>query len=243
MMKLRSTRYYLKMLHSYVRNSNIRRYFHFVLKGHFIRRVIIQRYSTKSKDATRCLQVGGGRHSIKETGWINGDIINGDIYLNATTTLPFPDNYFDAIFTEQFVEHISIDCMHEFTKECYRVLKPGGVIRHTTPNLPLLFDVYLDKNKKVSREDAINRLVLVHSKDKTLLTPAEFINAKFRWWGHQFIYDYETLALVYDNAGFKHIQEAKFHVSRLRNLSFRERHFDSEWMKDAYQLTVEAQKT
>ncbi len=177
-----------------------------------------------------------------EEGWLNGDIIDGDIYLDATQKMPFSDNTFDGIFTEQFVEHISLESMHIFSKECFRVLKPGGVIRHTTPNLPLLLEVYMDRNKKVSQVDAIARLVTIHSKDKNPITAAEFINANFRWWGHKFIYDYETLSMVCSDAGFKGISEEDFHVSRVPELSNRERHFDLDWMKDAYQLTIEAEK-
>lgn len=232
----------LKIVYLSMIGGAVRRYVHYCNKGHLIRAFKIKKFSYYNEDRKKFLQVGGGKHSIKDDGWINGDIIDGDIYLDATKKLPFPDHYFDGIFTEQFIEHIPLEGMRKFSEECYRVLKPGGVIRHTTPNLPLLFDVYKDRNTKVAQSDAIARLVQLHTKKKVPITPAEFLNAYFRWWGHQFIYDFETLALVCDEVGFIGIKEEKFHESRIANMSGKERHFDSDWMKDGYQLTIEAEK-
>ena len=47
--------------------------------------------------------------------------------------LPFKDNYFDAIFCGDLIEHL-YDPDH-LLDECYRVLKEGGLFVITTPNL------------------------------------------------------------------------------------------------------------
>jgi len=47
--------------------------------------------------------------------------------------LQFPSNFFDAIFAGEIIEHL-IDTGF-FLKECKRVLKSGGVLVLTTPNL------------------------------------------------------------------------------------------------------------
>ena len=46
---------------------------------------------------------------------------------------PFEDNYFDAIFAGEIIEHL-YDTDH-FLDEIYRVLKPNGILVLTTPNL------------------------------------------------------------------------------------------------------------
>ncbi len=46
---------------------------------------------------------------------------------------PFENNYFDAIYCGEVLEHL-VNTDH-FVKEAYRVLKPGGVLTMTTPNL------------------------------------------------------------------------------------------------------------
>jgi ubiquinone/menaquinone biosynthesis C-methylase UbiE len=47
--------------------------------------------------------------------------------------LPFPDNSFDVVTSFQFIEHIHH--RKEFIKECLRVVKPGGQVLITTPNI------------------------------------------------------------------------------------------------------------
>lgn len=46
---------------------------------------------------------------------------------------PFEDNYFDAVFAGEVIEHL-FDPDH-FLDEVYRVLKPNGIFVLTTPNL------------------------------------------------------------------------------------------------------------
>jgi len=61
--------------------------------------------------------------------------------------LPFPDSYFDLIFSDQVLEHVyNTDFL---LSETYRILKPGGIMIIITPNLSFwlnrilfLFGVY-----------------------------------------------------------------------------------------------------
>ena len=46
--------------------------------------------------------------------------------------LPFPDDYFDLVFTKSVIEHIHNPSL--FLKEMYRVLKPGGRIVVMVPD-------------------------------------------------------------------------------------------------------------
>lgn len=59
--------------------------------------------------------------------------------------LPHDDASVDAIYLGQCVEHFNP--LYELPRifaECYRVLKPRGVLRITTPDLGLLFEARLD---------------------------------------------------------------------------------------------------
>ena len=51
---------------------------------------------------------------------------------------PFEDNYFDAIFAGQIIEHL-YDPDH-FLEECYRVLKQNGILVLSTVNLSSLYN-------------------------------------------------------------------------------------------------------
>jgi SAM-dependent methyltransferase len=57
----------------------------------------------------------------------------------------YPDGSVDAVYGGQMVEHLNpIHEVPKFLAECYRVLKPGGRIRLTTPDLDALIHHYAD---------------------------------------------------------------------------------------------------
>jgi SAM-dependent methyltransferase len=49
-----------------------------------------------------------------------------------------PDNSLDAIFSAHLVEHLEVDAVFHLIREAYRVLKPGGFLLLTTPNVRAL---------------------------------------------------------------------------------------------------------
>lgn len=62
---------------------------------------------------------------------------------NMNDRFPHADNTVDAIYVGQAIEHLNpIHQTPNFLKECHRMLKPGGVLRMTTPDLDVLLDAY-----------------------------------------------------------------------------------------------------
>ena len=55
--------------------------------------------------------------------------------LDLTSRQPFANNSFDIGFCEDFIEHLSQAESITFLSECYRVLKPGGILRMSFPGL------------------------------------------------------------------------------------------------------------
>lgn len=224
------------------RKGGLRQVMHFAFHGHVLRAQSVSAFSRQP--GPKYVQVGGGQHSMSGKCWINCDLIGGDIYVNAAKKLPFADNSIDAIFTEQFFEHLSLEEGIHFLNEALRVLRPGGVLRQSTPDLKGLVEVYLGENRTVTTDQVVSRHMRLHRPDDSvgLSTPGRFFNDMFRMWGHRFVYDRDTLYVVTKNAGFVDLTWPKFGVSAIPELANRERHADEVWMQSAFTLICEARK-
>jgi len=139
------------------------------------------------------LHLGCGPHIFP--GWKNYDLEPGPggIKCDLSRALPIDSASVDFIFSEHFIEHLSRDQGAAFLRECYRVLKPGGVIRISTPDLLQLIYCYL------------NDIITDWAPTWAPRTPARLVNEGMRLWGHQFIYDGDELSLALTEAGFKSI--------------------------------------
>ena len=73
------------------------------------------------------LHLGCGYHIMP--GWVNIDIdsIVADVHLDLRNPIPYSDKSILYIFSEHFIEHLSIEEARIFLRECYRVLVPKGV--------------------------------------------------------------------------------------------------------------------
>lgn len=52
----------------------------------------------------------------------------------ASGPLPYEDNFFDNVFTHDFLEHLDEDELHNIFMQVGRVLKPGGVFLNVVPH-------------------------------------------------------------------------------------------------------------
>lgn len=86
------------------------------------------------KNEVRKIHLGCGSRIF--SGWLNADInIYNDCYIDLTKKLPLPDNSVDFIYSEHVFEHLEYVEGQKLLKECYRILKPNGVIRTVMPDL------------------------------------------------------------------------------------------------------------
>lgn len=58
-------------------------------------------------------------------------------YFKKGDRLNLEKNYYEHIFSEHFFEHLFLDGAIELFKECYKVLKPNGVMRIVVPDADL----------------------------------------------------------------------------------------------------------
>jgi predicted SAM-dependent methyltransferase len=79
-------------------------------------------------------------------GWVNLDYVPlspAVIRANLVGRLPLDDAAADVVYSSHFFEHIPRKRVANFLAECFRVVKPGGVIRLVLPDLDELCREYL----------------------------------------------------------------------------------------------------
>lgn len=68
------------------------------------------------------LDLGGG-HFPKHDGYINVDIVEGDVVCDVQEGLPFEDNSVERIWSHHLIEHLYENKIPFVLSECYRVLQ------------------------------------------------------------------------------------------------------------------------
>lgn len=76
-----------------------------------------------------------------------------EFYFQAGDRLEFEDNTFDFIYSEHVLEHFFLDEACDLLKECYRILKPNGVIRIIVPDADL---------RNYEKREGISNLKITH---------------------------------------------------------------------------------
>ena len=206
---------------------------HYARRGHAARSSIVRRYLA-STDEPR-LQLGAGGERVP--GWLNSDLVDGEIYLDVTRPLPLPDSSFAYVFAEHLIEHLSESAGQALLAELYRVLRPGGVLRVTTPDLRKIIALYEDRNPVISLDDYSRFL------DEMTGRPHEracqVFNDFMRLWGHRYVYDREDLAAKVQAAGFEDPQWREPGESPHARLRGIERH-GPDWENAAEAMCLEA---
>jgi len=171
------------------------------------------------------LQVGAGRHNLPD--WLNSDIepIEGQIYLDVTHPFPFPDETFRYVYAEQLIEHLPYENAVIFLKESRRVLAPGGKIRLATPNLLQLLALF-NITKTPIQQKLLDYQIRVNHVSSTPLPETMTLNLFFRAWGHQFVYDPQSLRATLEQAGFTSVTERNLGISDENDLRGIEMHWE-----------------
>lgn len=99
----------------------------------------------------KLLNLGCGANTHKD--WINIDLSSKNsevLRCNLKNGIPFINDSVDVIYHSHVLEHFSKKDAANFIKECHRVLKKGGILRISVPDLEQIARAYLN-----SLEDAL----------------------------------------------------------------------------------------
>lgn len=141
------------------------------------------------------LNLGSGPRGLSDRAWLNVDGYrdrNVDHLMDFVRPWPLPCAAFEGIFSEHVLEHFDPEQGLFVLGECFRVLRPGGVIRIIVPDGEKIIGSYVG-----------NRKVLLDHRGTVTGCAMEAINSYFRQrYEHQNMYDFEYLAHQLRASGF-----------------------------------------
>jgi predicted SAM-dependent methyltransferase len=191
------------------------------------------------------LQIGTSNNILD--GWLNTDsFLNHPsiVYMNATRRFPFDANTFDYIMAEHMIEHIEYEEAQIMLKECFRILKPGGRVRFSTPDLRVQLELH-SREKTDAQRKYIDWIIARLMPEVHECKDVFVINNVFQAWGHRFLYDQGTLRHALYTSGFRDIKFYKPGASEdlnLKNIEYHGREIQAEDINQFDTIAVEGRK-
>lgn len=143
---------------------------------------------------------------------------NGAFVLNYNLLKPWPvnDDTVEFIAGSHFIEHLDLNKGIQFLKEGYRVLKKGGSIRLSCPDLELYARHYVANNKEFFQ----NKWIREWCAFQNAKTPGEIFISKAYDSGcnHKWFYDFESLRHILELAGFCEVKRCQRLEGRIPDL-------------------------
>ena len=178
-----------------------------------------------------------------DVGW-TGKVVPHDL----RKPLPFEDDSLCAIYGSHVLEHLYLDQADRVLKECFRTLRPGGVLRLVVPDLRSFVSAYLKHETRggptqvtnSSPADELNQRLLL----RTPCAPVgnilyKLYTALTNFHSHKWMYDTESLAWHISKAGFVGVEQKELWISNISDIKIIEK---KESFEDDNGICVEAVK-
>lgn len=187
------------------------------LKGYlksWARRVVgellLSRYPPAPGGGRRLLNAGCGPRRF--AGFVNAEFYTTrlalgqrgrrrrpDWMMDLRRPLKCHDDFWDGIFIEHVLEHLTPFDARGALREFLRTLKPGGRLRLTVPSLAIFARYYVSGDRAV-----------LGGANRAWNHRAEAIADLTQMWGHLSVWDFELMAALLADVGFTDIREAAF---------------------------------
>ena len=142
--------------------------------------------------------------------------------------LPFQSDTADVIYSSHTLEHLYLEEAKRLLTECFRVLRPGGILRIVVPCLRVAVQEYMDEKPLngmfqpgivLSYADMLNmRLGFCTPEPPSYNTFHRMYSALTTFHTHKWMYDAKSLMLWLIWAGFVEVEEMGLHQSRIEDI-------------------------
>ncbi len=165
-----------------------------------------------------------GRLKKIKGGWL--------LNYNLLKSWPIEDDSINYIAGSHFIEHLDLNHGIQFLKESFRVMKKGGAIRLSCPDLELYARNYVNNNKSFFD----HKLIREWCTFKAAQTPGEIFIAKAYDSGgsHKWFHDFASLKHILETAGFGHVKRVgrlEGQVPDLKQLEPAERELETVYVE------------
>lgn len=147
-------------------------------------------------------------------------LLGGNIFVHhdLSANIPYPDQSADVIFSSHFLEHLYHDQALSLIRECYRCLKPSGLLRLSIPDLEYAVGLYHQGRK----EAMLKNYFFVEDDDNHFSR-------------HKYMYDFPMLANILKKTGFSDITRCEYRQGKMPDIDILDNRPDES-------LFVEAKK-
>jgi Uncharacterized protein conserved in bacteria len=162
-------------------------------------------------------------HALIPASWgllPNSQWASNVTWMDITRRFPYADNSVDAVYSSHTLEHLTWEEGSMVFKECYRVMKPGGVIRIIEPDLYVIIQHYMEakstKPEMAARKFLHDTYFFEIPIPKTLTGMIKFYFKRKN--NHHFMYDADALRYQLEMAGFKDITPKAWGESAIEDI-------------------------
>lgn len=139
--------------------------------------------------------------------------------------LPLPDNSVDLIRMSHLIEHLTLEEAHNLFSEIYRILKPGGLARISTPDAHIIIKHYF--NRDMSYFNPIQPPEYISAPTESEKLSRLLFSGDY---SHKAIYDFPMLRNFLEQAGFKtekiHRVSSDFSYSEVMKAEAQDQHVE-----------------
>jgi len=117
---------------------------------------------------------------------------------------PFPDGYADLVYAGQLIEHFTPVEARKFLQECRRAMKPGALLRLSTPDMDKLLAAYAEGQMgrfDQDQPDTYKRASTQSMKLGWMIFGSLGVEPEYQ--GHKMIYNFDSLKEILAVAGFE----------------------------------------
>ena len=167
------------------------------------------------------LEIGSGPKKSSK-GWTTIDWCGGvDLRWNLMKKMPFPDNSVDVVYSSHVLEHFPYHSLVALLDDCFRILKPGGLMSICVPNARVYIEGY-NNPEKFDRSILTYKPALFSDQRMDLLNYIFYMVDE-----HKYMFDEENLTYLLKKAGFISVEPRAFD----QELDLKEREKESLFFK------------